>query len=654
MTKSDTRVLLIRQDQAGSGRFRQASRANDTVVTNETSTGNLPDTDFDIIIVEAALVGVNVATADHLTSGIVDTKLRCLTTQHTSLGQDGLTIGTTTLRKEYPRIIAADNGNQIRSNDLQVLQRVTLDIRPLPVLHTDFVDLGITLSNFSESRVSDKHKSFRHISRMSVTNRSKRLEARCHNRIKRQRINAVRNIKITTNVLGNSGELSLRLVRIIKDISTKSLLRRVKELQQDQKVLSTRSDSSSILREAANNVPLIVNERFEAELDASTVLSGGNKSTIRLIAHGGVRRQLRHMRQSAHRVLVATIVDRGRGAIRLQRQKRGGAEIRQQLLRRDLVPNRLMSIVILLKTNVCGLHKHGGQLVRGDSLLQARLRETITLKSFSQLVIEISLVLKTHVKDSLSGVLRRCENDLHLLRVGRSSKWLLQPTDNNISTDLNGRDLRLHTCASCSLRVHRSASLSSGNRLAGQLKHTPSDTHRGVTLAIQAVRRSDQDIPNSRCRTTFSRRVNLRLKNTCDAVVLVDNNDIPRLKMSLRGINREGESLRVLKDLVVVDNRNLNRHDCHGSHQPIFPKDSFKETSADLSSTGVAVAATASLRYARSASRADSTSTPFFTASRTRTTAASGSPDSAIFLPASIAASTSTDASSTFSSSLDS
>nr|DAK83297.1 MAG TPA: hypothetical protein [Caudoviricetes sp.] len=411
----------------------------------------------------------------------MDAKLRCLTTQHTRLGQNSLAISATTLRKKDPCIVAADDGNQIRSNDLQVLQRVTLDIRPLPVLHTDFVNLGITLSNLSESRVSHQHEAFRNIRGMTFTNSRKRLVARCHNSVKRQRIKVVRNIKITTNVLRNSGELSLRLVGIVKDISTKSLLRRVKELQQDQKVLSTRSDSSSILREATNNVPLIVNKRFEAELDASTVLSGGNKSTIRLVAHGGVRRQLRHMRQSAHRVLVATIVDRGRGAIRLQRQKRGGAEIRQQLLRRDLVPNRLMSIVILLKTNICGLHKHGGQLVRGDSLLQARLRETITLKSFSQLVIEISLVLKTHVKVSLSGVLRRCENDLHLLRVGRGRKRLLQPTDNNISTGLDGRNLRLHTCASCGLRVHRSASLSSGNRLADKLKHATSDTHRGVT-----------------------------------------------------------------------------------------------------------------------------------------------------------------------------
>nr|DAN30775.1 MAG TPA: hypothetical protein [Caudoviricetes sp.] len=501
----------------------------------------------------------------------MDTKLGSFATQHTRLGQNSLAIRTATLRKEDPRIIAADDANQIRRDNFQVLQGVSLDIRPLPVLHTDFVNLGITLSNLSESRVSDKHEAFRHISRMTITDGRKSLVTSRNNRIKRQRINVVQNIKITTNVLWNSGELSLRLVGIVKDISTKSLLLRVKELQQDQKVLSTRSDSSSILREATNHVPLIVNKRFEAELDASTVLSGGNKSTIRLVAHGGVRRQLRHMRQSAHRVLVAAIVDRGRGAIRLQRQKRGGAEIRQQLLRRDLVPNRLMSIVILLKTNICGLHKHGGQLVRGDSLLQARLRETITLKSFSQLVIEISLVLKTHVKVSLSGVLRRCENDLHLLRVGRGSKRLLQPTDNNISTGLNGRNLRLHTCASCGLRVHRSASLSSGNRLADKLKHATSDTHRGVTLAIQAVRRSDQDIPNSRRRTTFSRRINLRLKNTSDAVVLVDNNDIPRLKMSLRGINREGESLRVLKNLVVIDNRNLNRHDCHGSHQPIFP-----------------------------------------------------------------------------------
>nr|DAK19060.1 MAG TPA: hypothetical protein [Caudoviricetes sp.] len=501
----------------------------------------------------------------------MDAKLRSFTTQHARLGQDSLAIGATTLRKKNPRIIATDDGNQIRSNNFQVLQRVSLDIRALAVLHTDFVNLGVALSNLSESRVSDKHEALRNISRVPITNSRKRLEACCHNRIKRQRINVVRDIKITTNVLGNSGELSLRLIAVIEDISTKSLILRVKELQQDQKVLSTRSDSSSILREAANNVPLIVNKRFEAELDASTVLSGGNKSTIRLIAHGGVRRQLRHMRQSAHRVLVATIVDGGRGAIRLQRQKRGGAEIRQQLLGRDLVPNRLMSIVILLKTNICGLHKHGGQLVRGDSLLQARLRETITLKSFSQLVIEISLVLKTHVKASLSGVLRRCENDLHLLRVGRGSKRLLQPTDNNISTGLNGRNLRLHTCASCGLRVHGRTSLSSGNRLADKLKHATSDTHRGVTMAIQAVRRSDQDIPNSRRRTTFSRRINLRLKNTRDAVVLVDNNDIPRLKMSLRGINREGERLRVFKDLVVVDNRNLNRHDCHVSHQPIFP-----------------------------------------------------------------------------------
>nr|DAU11914.1 MAG TPA: hypothetical protein [Caudoviricetes sp.] len=577
MTKSDTGVLLIRQDQAGSGRLRQASRANDTIVADEARTGNLPDTDFDIIIVEAALVGVNVATADHLTSGIVDTKLRCLTTQHTRLGQNSLAIRTATLRKEDPRTIATNNRDQIRRDNFQVLQRVTLDIRALTVLHTDFVNLGVTPSNLSESRVSDKHEALGNIGRMTFTNSRKRLVTSRNNRIKRQRINVVRNIKITTNVLWNSGELSLRLVGFVKDISTKSLLLRVKELQQDQKVLSTRSDSSSILREATNSVPLIVNKRFEAELDASTVLSGGNKCTIRLIAHGGVRRQLRHMRQSAHRVLVATIVDRGRGAIRLQRQKRGGAEIRQQLLRRDLVPNRLMSIVILLKTNICGLHKHGGQLVRGDSLLQARLRETITFKSFSQLVIEISLVLKTHVKVSLSGVLRRCENDLHLLRVGRGSKRLLQPTDNNISTGLDGRNLRLHTCASCGLRIHRSANLSSGNRLADKLKHATGDTHGSVAMAIQAVRRSDKDFSNGRRgtngrRATNGRRgANLRLKNTRDAVVLVDNNDIPRLKMSLRGINREGESLRVLKDLVVVDNRNLNRHDCHGSHQPIFP-----------------------------------------------------------------------------------
>nr|DAM32266.1 MAG TPA: hypothetical protein [Caudoviricetes sp.] len=500
----------------------------------------------------------------------MDTKLGSFATQHTRLGQNSLAIRTATLRKEDPRIITADDANQIRRDNFQVLQRVTLDIRPLPVLHTDFVNLGITLSNLSESRVGNKHEALGNIRGMTITDSCKRLVTSRNNRIKRQWVNVVSDIEVATNVFRDSGELSLRLVGIVKDISTKSLLLRVKELQQDQKVLSTRSDSSSILREATNNVPLIVNKRFEAELDASTVLSGGNKSTIRLVAHGGVRRQLRHMRQSAHRVLVATIVDRGRGAIRLQRQKRGGAEIRQQLLRRDLVPDRLMSIVILLKTNICGLHKHGGQLVRGDSLLQARLRETITLKSFSQLVIEISLVLKTHVKVSLSGVLRRCENDLHLLRVGRGSKRLLQPTDNNISTGLNGRNLRLHTCASCGLRVHRRTSLSSGNRLADKLKHATSDTHRGVSWPIQAVGRSRQDLTEGLLRIS-SRWANLRLKNTCDAVVLVDNNDIPRFKMSLRGINREGESLRVLKDLVVVDNRNLNRLDCHGSHQPIFP-----------------------------------------------------------------------------------
>nr|DAQ02264.1 MAG TPA: hypothetical protein [Caudoviricetes sp.] len=468
------------------------SRADNTVVADDASTRDLSNTNFDIIVVERTLIGVNVAATDHLAGLVVDTKLRGLTTQHTRLRKDSLTIGTTTLRKKNPCLLATNNGDQVGSNDLQILQRVALDLSALTILDTNLVNLSVALSNLSESRVSDQHETLGDISRVTVAQSSECLEPCSNNHIERQFVIITRGTQTGSTASDLSRQTidpKLGLVSGVKHVLAKRLSSGVKQLKEDQQVLSTRSESSSILRETANYVPLVINKRLEAELDARAVLGGRDKRTIGTIGHGRVRGQLRHMRQRAHRVLIATIVDRSRSSVRLQRQKRSRTEVRQQLLRRNLVPNRLMSIEILLETNVRGLHEHRCQLIRGDSLLQARLRETVACKGLTQLDVELFLVLETHFSCLLSGVLSRCKNDLHLLGGGRRSKRLLQPTDNNISTGLNGRNLRLHTCTSRSLRVHRRTRLRSGNRLADKLKHAASDTHRGVAGAIQTIRR---------------------------------------------------------------------------------------------------------------------------------------------------------------------
>nr|DAE50587.1 MAG TPA: hypothetical protein [Caudoviricetes sp.] len=506
----------------------------------------------------------------------MDTKLWGLTTQHTRLRKDSLTIGSTTLRKKNPRLLATNNGNQIRSNDLQVLQRVALDLSSLAVLNTNLVNLSVALSNLSESGVSDQHETLGNISRVTVTQGSKCLEPGSNNRIKRQfaiLTSGTKTGSAASDLTRQTINHKLGLVDAVKHVTAKRLSSGVKQLKEDQQVLSTRSESSSILRETTNYVPLVINKRLEAELDASTVLGSRDKRTIGTIGHGRVRGQLRHMRQRAHRVLIATIVDRSRSSVRLQRQKRSRTEVRQQLLRRNLVPNRLMSIEILLETNVRGLHEHRCQLIRGDSLLQARLRETVACKGLTQLDVELFLVLETHFSCLLSGVLSRRKNNLHLLGVGRRSKRLLQPTDNNISTSLNGRNLRLGATARRSLRIHRRTGLSISNRLADQLKHTTSDTHRGVARAVQPVGRGRENI-SKRCRVhsnAGSLKANLRLKDTSNAVILVNDNNVAWVKVGLLGINRKGESLRVLKNLVVVDNRNTNRLNRHYAHQPIFP-----------------------------------------------------------------------------------
>nr|DAF23151.1 MAG TPA: hypothetical protein [Caudoviricetes sp.] len=572
----------------------QACRPNNTIITDKTRASNLTNTNLDVVVVERTLVRVNVPAAEHLAGLVMDAKLRSLTTHHSGLGQDGLAIGTTTLRKEDPCLLATDNRDEVGGKHLQTLQRVRLDLRALANLRTNLIDECVVLGDLSQSRVGHQHKPFRHIRRMPVTDGRKSLVACSHNGIERQsrvlHATDTTSTRATSELIRNGREVSLRLVGVIKHVRTKRLRDRIENLKQNQQVLSTRSKRRSILRETCNHVPLIVDKRLEGELDTSTMLAGGDKRTLCLVRHGGVGGEFRDMRQRADRVLVAPVVDGNSRGVRLQRQERSRTEIRQQLLRRNIAPQGVVCAEVLLEAHVRGCHEHGRELVRGDGFLQASLCKTVTCKGLSQLSIEVFLVLETHFNCLLSGDLCRRNDNLHLL-IDRSGRHrLLQPADNDIRTRLDGRHNRLGASTRRSLHVHRITSLGISSDLASQLEHTTSDTHRGVARAIQAIGRSSQDLTESLLRLS-SRRANLRLKNASNAVRLVNDNDITRLKMSLRSIDRQRKSIRVLENLIVLDDRDSNRHNRHSDHQPIFLK-----VLTGLSSTGVAVAATASFR----------------------------------------------------------